>query len=323
MKRRSLLASAGLLLLPSAGGALAQSSAPYPSRVIRLIVPYPAGSGPDMLGRVVAQQLQSALGQNVVVENRSGALGMVGTAEVARATGDGYTLLMATNTTQAANVALVRNLSYDPVKDFVPVTRITTGPMMLLVRADSPYTSVAELVRLGRSDKALSVGYGSAASQVSAAKVSTAGKLNVVYVPYKGIPPAVNDMLGGHLAFTFADLPVAVPMVRSGRARGLGVTSTERIASEPQIPALAETFPGLEVIGWQGVVAPAGTPPQVVARLDEALRQGLRDKPEFADRLRGMHQTIAPLSQGQFGDFIQQEIARWKDNARQAGIEPE
>lgn len=320
MRRRTFLAGA---LAPAAGSTLAQADSGYPARMIKLVVPYPPGSGPDMLGRLVAQQLQSALRQAVVVENRAGALGMVGTSEVARAAGDGYTLLLTTNTTQAANVALVRNLPYDPVKDFVPVTRIAAGPMMLLVREDSPYGNISELVRLGRGEKPLPAGYGSTASQVAAAKLSNAGKLNVVNVPYKGIPPAVTDLLGGHLAFTFADLPVAIPLVQSGRVRGLGVTSVERLADHPAIPSLSEFFPGLEVIGWQGVVAPANTPAQVVARLDETLRQALREKPEFAQRLRDMHQTVAPLSTAKFGDFILQEIARWKEDAKQAGIQPE
>lgn len=294
----------------------------YPSRPVKLLVPYPAGSGPDQLARILADGLQAHLKQGVVVDNRSGALGVIGTMEVARSAPDGYTLLMTTNTTQAANVALVKDLRYDPVKDFAPVTRIATGPMILMVRADFPAANVSELVRAAQGGLSIKVGYGSAASQVAAAKIVTAARLDVVNAPYKGIPLAVTDLLGGHISLTFADLPVAIPMVRAGRAKALGVTSLKRLAGEPNIPALAETFPGFEVIGWQGVVAPAGTPEAVVRQLDEALQRVIV-APATAERIRGIHYTVAPLGPKGFSEYITKEIARWKEDAKLAGIEPQ
>ena len=320
MRRRMFLAAAGGLL--SSLGATAVQAADYPSRMVRIVVPYPAGSGPDMLGRVVAQQLQQQLKQSVVVENRAGALGVVGTTEVARAAADGYTLLLTTNTTQAANVALVKDLRYDPVKDFVPIARITMGPMMLMARADTPYGTVDAVKRAAREGRKFSIGYGSAASQVSAAKFSQGAGLDVINVAYKGIPVAVNDLLGGHIDFTVADLPVAVAMLQSGRVRVLGVTSAQRLPEHPDIPALVEFFPGFQVTGWQGIVTPAGTPAPVLAVLDKAFREAF-EQPAFVDRLKAMHQVVAPLYGPQFGAFIDEEIERWKVDARSAGLEPQ
>ena len=323
--RRRLLLMAGALASVSfaAPWVSAQSAAPYPNRTLRIVVPYPAGSAPDQAARALAQSFQGSLGQSVVVENKAGALGVIGTLDVARSPPDGYTLLMTTNTTQAANVALVKNLQYDPVKDFSPVGRVGIGPMVLLVRGDSPASSVAEMIRMAQtSGQPISVGYGSAASLVAAAKVSAASKLDVVNVPYKGIPAAVTDLLGGHVLFTFADLAVAMPMVRSGRAKALGVTSLARLGQEPQIPALAETFPGLEVIGWIGLVAPAGTPDAVIDRLNAALTRALND-PEVIERFKTFNLPLAHQNPKQFGDFIVKEIAKWKADAQQAGLKPE
>lgn len=320
MHRRMFLAAAGGLL--SSLGATAVQAADYPGRMVKIVVPYPAGSGPDMLGRVVAQQLQQELKQSVVVENRAGALGVVGTTEVARATGDGYTLLLTTNTTQAANVALVKNLRYDPVKDFVPITRITMGPMMLIARADTPYGSVDAVKRAAGEGRKFSIGYGSAASQVSAAKFSQGAGLDVINVAYKGIPVAVNDLLGGHIDFTVADLPLAIPMLESGRVKALGVTSVQRLPGHPDIPALEEFFPGFQVTGWQGIVTPAGTPADVVAVLERAFQASFK-QPAFVDRLVAMNQVVAPLYGAEFAAFIDEEIERWKTDARSAGLEPQ
>lgn len=314
--RRAALAAA---LLPVA----ARAQPAYPARAVKLVVPYPAGSGPDIFGRVVARALQDGLGGSFVVENRAGALGMIGTTEVARSRPDGYTLLITTNTTQAANVALVRNLAYDPVRDFVPVNRVATAPMMLLARPDFPATDLAGLAAHARSrPEGLSGGYGSAASRVSMAKLGRALGVNLVPVPYPGIPPAVNDLVGGHIALTFADLPVAVPMVRSGQLKGLGVTSPRRIAAEPAIPAIAESFPGFEVLGWVGLVAPAGIPAPALAALSGTLDRALRE-PEMRARLEAMHYEVAPLGPDAFRAYIGEEIARWTRDAAEAGIEPQ
>lgn len=306
-------------LLPAAQ---AQTAA-WPSKPIKIIVPYPPGSSPDLMGRLLAQSFQTTFKQTVVVDNKAGAQAVIGTHEVARSAPDGYTLLLTTNTPQAANVALVKDLPYDPIKDFTAISLLATAPMMLLVPADSPFKSVDDLVRQGRAaGKGLSAGYGSAASQVSTAKIRFAGKLNIVDVPYKGIPLAVNDMLGGQLAFTFADLPLALPLLRSGRARGLGVTSLQRVSADPQIPALAETFPGFEVTGWQGLVAPAGTPDAVIEKLHDAVKKALAE-PQNVERMKSLSFTPSSFTPKQFSGFIVQEVAKWKEDAKQAGMTPQ
>ncbi len=315
VSRRLLLAGAGAAV---ARPAWAQS---YPTRPVRIVVAYSAGSGPDQIARLLARALQEVLGRSFIVENRPGALGILGTGEVARSKPDGYTLLLTTNTGQAANVALVKDLPYDPIHDFAPIALLVTAPLMLMVRPDFPATDVKGLAAYAKShDGGLSAGYGSAASQVSTAKLQRGLGIDLVTVPYSAIPLAINDVLGGHLDLAFADMPVAVPQLRAGRLKALGVTSHDRVASVPDVPALSETFPGFQVAGWQGMVAPAGTPEAVVNRLSDVLLQLLR-QPDMLQRLDGMFQQVQPLGPGPFGDFIKAEVARWSKDVADAGIE--
>lgn len=317
LPRRMLLSAAGAAL---AWPAMAQT---YPARPVRIIVAYSAGSGPDQIARLLARALQDALGQPFIVENRPGALGIVGTGEVARSSPDGYTLLLTTNTAQAANVALVKDLPYDPVRDFAPIALLVTAPLMLMVRPDFPVADVKGLAAYAKSrNDGLSAGYGSAASQVSSAKLQRAIGIELVSVPYSAIPLAINDVLGGHVDLAFADMPVAVPQLRSGRLKALGITSHDRVASVPDVPALNETFPGFQVAGWQGLVAPAGTPEAVVTRLSGVLLS-LLQQPEMLQRLDGMYQQVQALGPGPFGDFIKAEIGRWSKDVKEAGIEPQ
>jgi len=295
----------------------------YPVRSVRLIVPFPSGSGPDMFARVLAQQFQESLGRPFVIDNKAGALGVIGTTEVARSAADGYTLLLTTNTTQAANLALVKNLPYHPVKDFEPIVRVVSAPMILIVKPDFPALTIKEFLAYAKSrTEGLSGGYGSAASQISIAKLKTLGGFSAVEVPYKGIPPAVNDLLGGQISFTFADLPLALPLIRSGKLNGLGVTSLKRLSVEPSLPAIAEEFPGFDVIGWQGLVAPAGTPKDIIYKLYETMAISMT-KPEVRARIISMHQDIEVLNPEQFSKFIDREILKWAKDAKEAGIEPQ
>src|SRR5258705_7112690 len=214
----------------------------YPSHAVRLIVPFPAGSATDQVARLTGAQLQEALGQPFVVENKAGAQGAIAAAEVAKAAPDGYMLLMTTNTPQAANVSLFKKLAYDPVKDFSPVARVGPTSFMLMVRPDFPAKNLQDFLAYAKG-KNLSAGYGSAGSQVSLAMLKSMGKLDVVDVPYKGIPQAVTDTMGGSLAFTFVDLSNALPQMKGGKLRGLGVTSQKRTRLAPDLPAIAEALP--------------------------------------------------------------------------------
>ena len=309
-----------MLLCLAAGVSVAQS---YPARPIKLVVPYGPGSSPDSVGRIVAQQMQEALHQPVVVANISGALANVGTAEVARAAPDGYTILLTTNTPHAANVALFKSLPFDPIKDFAPIVRLITTSMVLLVRSDFPASTLQEFIAHAKAKPGgLSAGYGSAATIVSIAKLRSAAGFKTLDVPYKGVPLAITDVLGGQVDFTLGDLAVSMPQIQGGKMKGLAVTSPRRSPLAPGLPAIAETFPGFETRIWYGLVAPANTPKPIVAKLHQVVAASL-DKPDVKGRLAGLGLEPAPMPPEEFADFIKQEIAKWTREIREAGIQPE
>jgi len=293
----------------------------YPAHPVKLIVPFPAGSATDQVARLTGAQLQEALGQPFVVENKAGAQGSIAAAEVAKAAPDGYTLLMTTNTPQAANVSLFKKLNYDPVKDFSPVARVGTTSFILMVRPDFPAKDLKEFLNYAKN-KNLSAGYGSSGSQVSLALLKSMGKLDVVDVPYKGIPQAVTDTLGGSLAFTFVDLSNALPQMKGGKLRALGVTSKSRTPLAADVPAIAEALPGYELIAWFALMAPAKTPPEIVQRLHDAAVKGIA-KPEVKEKFAGIGIDVAPMNPAELGKFIQSEIALWARMVKLAGIQPE
>jgi len=303
-----------------AGLACAQS---YPTHAVRLVVPYGPGSSPDSVGRVVAQQMQEALGQPVIVANVAGALANVGTAEVARAAPDGYTILLTTNTPHAANVALFKSLPFDLVKDFAPIVRLITTSMVLLVRSDFPASTLKDFIAHAKAKpNGLTAGYGSAATIVSIAKLRTAAGFKTLDVPYKGVPLAITDVLGGQVDFTLGDLAVSMPQIHGGKMKGLGVTSPQRSPLAPELPAIAETFPGYETRIWYGLVAPANTPKAVVAKVHDVVTASLA-KPDVKARLAGLGLEPAPMPPDEFAAFIRQEIAKWTKEIREAGIQPE
>ena len=307
-------------LLCAASLAWAQS---YPSHTIKVVVPYGPGSSPDSVGRIVAREMQEALGQPVIVSNVAGALANVGTAEVARAAPDGYTILLTTNTPHAANVALFKSLPFDPVKDFAPIVRLITTSMVLLVRSDFPASTLGEFISYAKTKPGgLTAGYGSAATIVSIAKLRAAAGFKTLDVAYKGVPLAITDVLGGQVDFTLGDFAVAMPQIRGGKMKGLAVTSPQRTPLAPELPAIAETFPGYETRIWYGLVAPAHTPQPVVAKLHDVVSASLA-KPEVKAKLGGLGLEPAPLAPAEFGAFIREEIAKWTREIRDAGIEPQ
>ena len=299
------------------------SAQPYPARAVKLVVPFPAGSATDQVARLIGAQLQDALAQPFVVENKAGAQGAIAAAEVAKAPADGYTLMVTTNTPQAANVSLFKKLNYDPVKDFAPIIRLGTTSFMMMVRPDFPAKDLKGFLAHARAQPGkLSAGYGSSGSQVSLAMLKSMGRLDVLDVPYKGIPQAITDTMGGSLAFTFVDLGNALAQAKGGKLRGLAVTSAKRTALAPDVPAIAEELPGYELIAWFGLVAPAKTPQPVVQRLHDAAAKGLA-KPEVKEKFAAIGTDVAPLGPAEFGKFIQSEIAHWAKLVKLAGIEPE
>jgi tripartite-type tricarboxylate transporter receptor subunit TctC len=293
----------------------------YPSRPVKLLVPFPAGSATDQVARLTGAQLQEALGQPFVVENKAGAQGAIAAAEVAKSAPDGYTLLLTTNTPQAANVSLFKKLNYDPVKDFAPVARLGTTSFMLMVRPEFPAKNLKEFLSVSKN-KNFSAGYGSAGSQVSLAMLKSMGKLDVVEVPYKGIPQAITDTMGGQLAFTFVDLGNALGQLKGGKLKGLGVTSLKRTPLVPDLPAIAEELPGYELIAWFALMAPAKTPADVVQKLYAPTVAGLA-KSDVKEKFAGIGVDTAPLNPAELGKFIQSEIAHWARLVKLAGIQPE
>src|SRR5437868_4776249 len=288
-------------LVFAAAMAWAQS---YPTHTVKLVVPYGPGSSPDSVGRIVAQQMQEALGQPVIVANIAGALANVGTAEVARAAPDGYTILLTTNTPHAANVALFKSLPFDPVKDFSPIVRLITTSMVLLVRSDFPASNLQDFIaQAKKKEGGLKAGYGSAATIVSIAKLRTAAGFRTLDVAYKSVPNAITDVLGGQVDFTLGDFAVAIPQIRGGKMKGLAVTSPQRTALAPELPAIAETFPGFETRIWYGLVAPANTPKAVVARVHDVVSASLA-KPQVKAKLGGLGLEPAPLPPDEFAAFI-------------------
>lgn len=295
----------------------------YPSKPVKLVVPFPAGSATDQVARLTGAQLQQALGQPFVVENKAGAQGAIAAAEVARSAPDGYTLMLTTNTPQAANVSLFKKLTYDPVKDFTPITRYGTTSFILMVRPDFPAKNLKEFLAHVRAQPGkLSSGYGSAGSQVSLAMLKQLGKLEVVDVPYKGIPQTITDTMGGQLAFTFVDMANALAQQKGGKLRGLAQTAGKRSSLAPDLPAIAEELPGYEIIAWFALVAPAKLPDAIVQRLHEANMKALAN-PEIKEKFALVGTDVAPMGPAELGKFIQAEVANWAKLVKLAGIQPE
>jgi len=295
----------------------------YPTRAVKLIVPFPAGSATDQVARLTGQQLQDALKQPFVVENKPGAQGAIAAEAVAKSAPDGYTLLVTTNTPQAANVSLFKKLPYDPVKDFSPIARLGTTSFMLMTKPDFPAKNLGVFLAYVRSQPGkLSAGYGSSGSQVSLAMLKSLGKLDVVEVPYKGIPQALTDVIGGSLAFTFVDLGNALAQAKGGKLKGIAVTSAKRTPLAPDVPAIAEDLNGYELIAWFALVAPANTPKDIVSRLHDATVKGIA-KPEVKDKFAAIGTDVAPMSPSERAKFIQSEIVKWAKLVREAGIQPE
>jgi tripartite-type tricarboxylate transporter receptor subunit TctC len=316
MKRTLVFLAAALIASP----AFAQT---YPTRPVKLVVPFPAGSATDQIARVIGQQLQESLGQPFVVDNKPGAQGSIAATEVARAAPDGYTIMVGTNTPLAANPSLFKKLNYDPVKDFAPIARLGTISFMIMVRPDFPAKDLKGFLSHAKANPGkLSAGYGSAGSQVSQAMLRSMGRIDFIDVPYKGLPQAITDVLGGQISFTFADLANALAQIKGGKLRGIAVTSQKRSALAPDVPAIAEALPGYELIAWFALVAPAGTPPAVVSRLHDVTVKSLA-KPEVAERFAKLGTDVAPMNPEQLGGFIRSEIAKWAKMTKEAGIQPE
>ncbi len=320
IRRREAGASV-LALLAAPYAALAQEG--YPTKAVRIVVPTGAGGITDILARIVAARLTERLGQPVVVENRPGASGIVGTEAVARASPDGYTLLMVFPS-HPVNPSLKAQLPYDTVRDFAPITMVTTVSLVILVPPGLAARSVPELIALARRERLTfaSVGSGSLGHLGAELFRSMAG-IELTHVPYRSAPAAQTALLRGEVSMFF-DTPItAVPLVREGKVRALAVSTRARSALLPEVPTVDEAgLPGYEVMGWNGLLAPAGTPQPIVQRLNREVRAVLAE-PEVRRRLAEQGADPAPMESAAFGQRIRDDIAKWADVIRNAGIRPD
>ena len=294
----------------------------YPDRPIRLIVPFPPGGGADILARTVMPRVAQALGKPIVIENKPGAGGNIGAEYVAHAAPDGYTLLYGTNGTHGINASLYRNLRFDPVKDFIPVSRMTTIAAMLIVNRQFPVTSVEELIRYAKANPGkvnfASAGNGTT-SHLSGELFKTMAGIDIVHVPYRGGALAVTDLIGGHVQMMIDVMPNAYPLAKDGRARGIAVSTAARYPGAPEYPTIAESgLPGFEASAWDGIFVPAGTPAPIVARLNAAIHEAL-DDPQIAEALRARGAQPMPNTPEAFARYIAESSEKWARAVRASG----
>lgn len=315
---RTLGLALGLSL--AANVALAQN---YPSRPVRMIVPFPAGTATDMAARTVGQQLSVSLGQPFVIDNKPGANGSIAAMEVIRSAPDGYTLLFSSNSAISSNVALLKKIPYDPTKDFSPIAGVGDNMLVLMVKSGFPAGNLQEFISYVKQRPGkITAGYGSSSSQVSIAIFNKLAGVDVLAVPYKGIPLAMNDVLGGTLDFTFADIGNALAQAKGGTMRPLGVTSAKRNALVSEWPAIAEVLLGFDITAWFAMVGPAGIPTDTVDKLNSATLQALK-QPDMKSKLATIGLSPMPMPPEQLKTFIGTEITKWTRIVKDANIQPE
>ncbi|MFN9489250.1 MAG: tripartite tricarboxylate transporter substrate binding protein [Betaproteobacteria bacterium] len=316
MKPAAIMLAIWALLLP--GAAAAQT---YPVKTVRMVVGFPPGGPTDMLARIVAQKLGESWGQQVIVDNRAGASGMIGAELVARAAPEGYTLLMVP-VTFAVTPSLFSKMNYDSERDFAAVAQVAAAPFILVVHPTLPVKSVKELVALARARPG-QLNYASASTggmpHLAGELFNLMAGVKMVHVPYKGAAPATTDLLAGQVQLMVNHMLSAMPQVKAGRLRALAVTSTRRSNALPELPAIAETLPGYEASGWYGLLAPAATPREAVARINSETSRIMK-LPEVAQRLAGDGVEAVGTTPGQFAAYLRAEIEKWGRIVKTAGI---
>ena len=319
MKRLALAATA-IAALVAAAPSQAQD---FPTRPIRLVVPFPAGGSTDIVARIVAQRMSEDLGQQVVVENQGGAGGNLGSGAVAKAEPDGYTILMGTISTHALNAALYKKLAFDPVKDFEPISLLAVVPNVLVVNPSVPAKTVKEVVDYLKANP----GKFSYASSGNGTPLHLSGELfkslaqvDIVHVPYKGAGPALIDVVSGQVPFMFDNLPSSTEYIKSGRLRGIGVTTAQRVPAMPDLPTIAETLPGYETYTWNALFAPAKTPKAVIDRLNAAANKAIAH-PDAKQKLADLSATVVGSTPEALGEHVRKELAKWAPIVKASGAQ--
>ena len=321
----AILVGLGAFSATSAAQNNSRLSESFPQRPVRWIAPFPPGGAADIVSRLIGQKLTEAWGQQIVVDNRPGAGGNVGTEIAARAAPDGYTVVLvpATFTTYPS---LTKKPAYDPLKDFTPITLVSSSPTILVVNPSLPVKNVQDLIALARA-KPGELNYASsgigASAHMAAELFKSMTKTNIVHVPYKGQPPALLDLMSGRVQIMFPNIPVALPHIKSGRLRALAVSTAKRSALFPELPTIAESgLPGFEVLQWSGLMAPAGTAKGIVAKYQRDIAKTLK-LPDVRQSLKSQGFEAVGNTPAEFSDYIRAEIRKWAKVIREAGIRPD
>lgn len=295
----------------------------WPQSPIKIIVPFGAGSGADQVARLVGQELTTAFGQPVIIDNKAGAGGTIGATAAARSPADGYTLFLTTNTTQAANPYLYKQLAYDPIKDFAPISRVANTPALLVIHPSVPAKNMAELIALAKSRPGkLSYASGSAGTLVPAAMLTFDAGLDMVHIPYKSIPDGLKDVIAGTVDMMFTDMATGSIQVKAGRVKALGVSSTKPSELMPDVPPIANTLKGFELLAWYAMYAPAGTPQPVIDRLNKAIVAAMA-KPEVSNRFTSLGLEPITSSPKQLAEFNLSELEKWGRVIKRSGATPQ
>jgi len=320
LSRRTFAAAcAGTIALP------AWSQDKWPSKPIVYVVPFPAGGTTDILARLIAQKLGPALGTTIVVDNKGGAGGSVGSEIASRAAPDGYTILGGTISSHAINVSLYPKIGYDPIKSFEPITLIGTNPTVLVVNQTSPYKTLQDVIAAGKAKKPLTgASAGSGTSQhLSLELLKAKAGIDITHIPYKGSAPAIQDVMAGQVDMMFDTTVVAGPHIESGKLRALAVSSAKRVPSMPTVPTVAESgVPGYEVVSWQAIYAPAGTPKAIVDRLHDEIAKILA-QPEMQERIAKLGMQGSDMTPQQLAGFQKAEVEKWAAVIKSANIKLE
>jgi tripartite-type tricarboxylate transporter receptor subunit TctC len=320
MKRLLTVMLSALLCAVAAAPVGAQD---FPSRPLRIIVPYPPGGGTDRVARIIGEKLAEQMGQPVVIDNRAGAGGVVGTEASARAAPDGYTMVLGSTATHAVNPSLYSKPGYDPIADFVAISPLATTPAILVVNASLQVSSLQELLAMIRTPRpGVSVTFASAGAgslqHMAGELFKSMTKADILHVPYKGAAPAMTDLLAGHVTMAFDTMPSAMPHVRAGKLKALGISAPKRVPSLPDVPAIAEVVPGYELITWYGLLAPRGVPAPIVERLNGEVRKALESR-DVADKLN--QAGLDPMWSGtaEFAAMVRSDVPRMRQLIQASG----
>jgi tripartite-type tricarboxylate transporter receptor subunit TctC len=296
----------------------------YPSQTIRFVVPFGAGSASDNIGRLIADELQKALGATVIIDNRPGASGFIGTSLAVKAPPDGYTLVVDASATHSVNPWLFQEVPYDPIKDFTHIARLVQLPQIVVASLDVPGESLKELVEYGRANPGkLTFGYGTPTSRVGSVLLTSLGKFEALDVPYKTPSAALLAVVSGEVKFMVADLSTALPQIKAGKVKGLAISTAKRVDVLPDVPTMSEVgYGGFDTVLWIGLSGPASMPKAVVDRLSEAV-VGIMSKHDVQEKIVAMGMEAAPSSSAEFQHFVEEQLEVWGRRIKAAGITPE